>query len=583
MVYTLLIFIIIVLVTPEWYVEEPMLDLGDFNPEQRLDECESDAPSEHSDHNTDSEQSSVSSAEDEELQTNGLRYIGKDKTTSWAMHPPRPNIRRRRHNIVTKKPGVKATAADAKTIIDAWRLFFPLSLIVDLVKYTNVYLQKMRQKYSRERDCPDTTPEELSALFGLLYMAGIKKANHLNTQELWANDGTAPECFRATISNRRFYTLLEALRFDDIDTRAQRKERDNLAPIRQVFDEFVNRCTEYYEPSELLTIDEMLPAFRGRCKFRQYIASKPTKYGIKIYAVVDAKVFYTSRLEIYPGKQPVGPFTMDNRAESVVLRLSAPFLNSGRNITMDNYFTSIPLAQKLLDKKTTLVGTIRKNKREIPPLFVNTRQRPVCSSIFGFSESGVLVSYVPRKYKNVLLYSTVHSDDRIDEATHDQNKPEIVTFYNKTKGGVDVVDEMISLYTVSRITCRWPLTIFFCLLNIGGINSQIIYFANTNHKLDRRIYLKQLAIELMKPFAMSRLSLVNLSSDLKRSMRKFAGIPEEEASTSTNVTGMCAFCPRRKNRKTKKTCKKCHKYLCNEHANSLCQQCLDPPEASSSS
>lgn len=563
-----------------WHLEQPENDLGDSNPERRIDDCESDAESEHSEHLTDSEQSAES--EDEELQTDGLRYVGKDKITSWSMHPRRPNVRRKKQNLVTKKSGVKAAAANANNIVDAWKLFFPVSLLLKIVNYTNVYLGRMRQKYSRERDCPDTTPEELSALFGLLYMAGIKKANHLNVQELWATDGTAPECFRAVMSSRRFYILLEALRFDDIDTRIQRKDQDNLAPIREVFDEFVSRCTEYYEPSEFLTIDEMLPAFRGRCKFRQYIANKPSKYGIKIYALVDAKVFYTSVLEIYPGKQPNGPFRHDNKAESVVLRLSSPFLNSGRNITMDNYFTSIPLAEKLLEKRTTLVGTIRKNKKEIPPLFVNTKERPVCSSIFAFLKNGVLVSYVPKKYKNVMLFSTIHSDDTIDETTGDRHKPEMITFYNKTKGGVDVVDEMVSLYSTSRITCRWPLTIFFCLLNIGGINSQIIYYANTNDKLPRRIYLKQLATMLMKPFVLSRLSIPTLPNDLKISMRKFAGVTEEQPTASTSAEGRCAICPRRKNRKTKKTCCKCAKYLCNEHVNFLCQQCLDPPESSPS-
>lgn len=439
---------------------------------------------------------------------------------------------------------------------------------------TNLYLQKMRQNYARERDCPDTTLQEIKSLIGLLYMAGVKKSAHLNIHELWADDATSPACFRAVMSSRRFYTLLEALRFDNFNNRNQRKTIDNLAPIREIYDEFVSKCLNNYQVGEYTTIDEMLPAFRGRCKFRQYISNKPSKYGIKIYALVDSKMFYTSNLEIYPGKQPEGPYSFDNKAESVVKRLANHILNTGRNITMDNYFTSIPLALQLLEKRTTLVGTIRKNKREIPPIFVQTKERRPCSSMFAFLKKGVLVSYVPKKNKNVLLFSTLHAGDVIDNSTLEKYKPEIVTFYNKNKGAVDVVDELVSQYTVSRNSCRWPLTIFYCLLNIAGINSQIIYSANTEKNLQRRMFLRELALELMKPQALSRLSIPNLPLKLRDSIKQLVGVEDQIPEVRVGATGMCSLCPRRKNRKTKKTCCKCSVYLCNEHSNVICQKCL---------
>lgn len=56
----------------------------------------------------------------------------------------------------------------------------------------------------------------------------------------------------------------------------------------------------------------MLEVFRGRCKFCQYIADKPNKYGIKIFALVDSRVFYTVDKEIYAGKHPIGPFLQNN-------------------------------------------------------------------------------------------------------------------------------------------------------------------------------------------------------------------------------------------------------------------------------
>jgi hypothetical protein len=77
---------------------------------------------------------------------------------------------------------------------------------------------------------------------------------------------------------------------------------DKLAPIRQFFELFVTKYKSHYSVGELVTIYEKLGKFRGSCPFRQYIASKPGKYGIKIYALVDSRIFYTQDLEIYAGK-----------------------------------------------------------------------------------------------------------------------------------------------------------------------------------------------------------------------------------------------------------------------------------------
>ena len=44
----------------------------------------------------------------------------------------------------------------------------------------------------------------------------------------------------------------------------------------------------------------------------------------------------------------------------------------------------------------------------------------------------------------------MHHDKKIDKATGEGKKPEIITFYNSTKGGVDVVDMMMDKCSFSR-------------------------------------------------------------------------------------------------------------------------------------
>lgn len=77
----------------------------------------------------------------------------------------------------------------------------------------------------------------------------------------------------------------------------------------------------------------------------------------------------------------------------------------------------------MLQTGLTIVGTIRKNKKEIPPEFKALRGRSVKSSMFGFREDMVLVSHVTKAGKNVLLISTMHNDDKIDAETQ---KPDII-------------------------------------------------------------------------------------------------------------------------------------------------------------
>src|SRR5215469_10783800 len=101
------------------------------------------------------------------------------------------------------------------------------------------------------------------------------------------------EIFRSTMSMQRFRFLLQCLRFDDRTTREARSEVDKLAPIKQFFELFATKCKSHYSVGELVAIDEKIKKFRVKCPFRQYTASKPGKYGIKVYALVDSRNFYT--------------------------------------------------------------------------------------------------------------------------------------------------------------------------------------------------------------------------------------------------------------------------------------------------
>ena len=82
-------------------------------------------------------------------------------------------------------------------------------------------------------------------------------------------------------------------------------------------------------------------------------ANKPDKFGIKFWLLVDVRSKYLCNGKLYLGKDPTRNRENDLPAD-VCLWLMQPFLIKGYNVTMDNYFTSINLADKLKTEKTTI-------------------------------------------------------------------------------------------------------------------------------------------------------------------------------------------------------------------------------------
>ena len=95
--------------------------------------------------------------------------------------------------------------------------------------------------------------------------------------------------------------------------------------------------------------------FRGHCRFRQYIQSKPAKYGIKIWAACNAASSYVWNLQVNMGK-PDGGAPDKNQGMWIVLDVTKGLC--GHNITGNNFFTLHKLGQELLKRKLEMVRTV---------------------------------------------------------------------------------------------------------------------------------------------------------------------------------------------------------------------------------
>ena len=499
--------------------------------------------------------------------------LSKNKLENWNVHPPTsPAGRTANHNIVTTRPGPTRYARSCcSSVIDSFMLYLRQNLLDTIRKWTNQEGQLVYE--DRWKEIEDT---EFKKFIGIMILIGVYKSKNESILQLWNKDHGRP-IFNQIMSRNRYLTILQVLRFDNAQRRRAHRSLDKLQPIREVFESWVSYLQDSYTPGTCMTVDEQLVPFRGRCPFRQYIPSKPGKYGMKIWTICDAASYYTWKMQVYTGKdERIGREV--NQGTRVVLDMVKEIEKTGRNITCDNFFTSLSLARQLLSKKLTLVGTMRKNKPELPPEFTKTRGREVMSTLFGFQKNAMIALYCPKKNAVVNMLSTMHNQPDVDENS-EKKKPDVILCYNETKSGVDIVDKMVKTYSTKRMSRRWPLTLFYNMVDVSALNAFIVWqeLNGKNSRVtvkQRRAFLLQLSSELAELVSEIHTGTSSANNPQQSSRKRHVPPESGDASALPPKKGRCWMCDRCKDRKTKTICSKCQKNVCGEHSNIVCRHCF---------
>ena len=222
-----------------------------------------------------------------------------------------------------------------------------------------------------------------------------------------------------------------------------------------------------------------------------------------------------------------------------------PLLGKGYNVTCDNFFTSLSLCKFLLQKKTTLVGTIRLNSHFL--IEEQRRQLSIYESDFFIDETKKIISvgYQGKKKKKVMLLSSHHGRAKIEGGQ--KKKPEIVQFYNETKSGVDVLDSMVRMYSTKATTRRWPVAMFYDLLDKSALNSWVLYKQATEDEISRKEFIILLAKQLCRTSSEGENNYDEKEKEKKAKKRK-----------------TCAF--QKCHNKTYQSCFDCYQFYCGNHS-----------------
>ena len=193
-----------------------------------------------------------------------------------------------------------------------------------------------------------------------------------------------------------------------------------------------------------------------------------------------------------------------NQGEYYTMQLLEDIIRAGRVVVCDNWFTSLSLAKNLRSHNMHLVGTIRCNKPYLPSkVFIKELKLPKDDTValYNHEDRMSLVLKKVKSSKFVGILSTIHNKLTVVEGS----KTEAHMFYNAAKGGTDAFDQRCAITSCSRRTSRWPMAVFFQMVNIAMNNAFILYSERPveqnkiyKHKAD---YLHKVAYRMCRPWA----------------------------------------------------------------------------------
>lgn len=191
-----------------------------------------------------------------------------------------------------------------------------------------------------------------------------------------------------SISRDRFEYILSNVHFAD---NTNLDQSDKFAKVKPLFDHLKNKFIEYAPVSEMHSIDEVMVPYFGRHGCKQFIHNKPIRYGYKLW-VGSNRVGYINWFEPYQGSSTNISETYSDLGvgAAVVLEyadvLCRKWPNKKFHLFFDNFFTSVPLIERLSEKNLSATGTVRENRLFGNSLTDSKELKRQCRGVYDYQK-----------------------------------------------------------------------------------------------------------------------------------------------------------------------------------------------------
>lgn len=414
----------------------------------------------------------------------------------------------------TAATGPTSGVAEDGTAIDFFYLMFPEELIEHIVVETNRYAQECIAT-NPDREWFETTLAEMKAFIGLHVLFGIKQLPA--TRLYWSQDPLIGVPFVTKVMSRnRFDKLSKYLHLNNNANQVPREDPayDKLFKVRPVLDRVIQCCKMELRPQRDLSVDEAMIKFKGRLGMKQYMPMKPVKRGIKVWVCAEASSGFVCDFQVYTGKRQDGAVEQ-NLGYRVVHELTRNFTGKNHHVFYDNFFSSVKLAEDLLEDDIYSCGTARANRKEFPKDLAvsNPRVKRLRQGEALFLRKNNVVATAWKDKKVVHFISTQSNptgNDTVNRKQRDGTIIEVpsvpvVKSYNNSMGGVDFHDQLRGYYAIGTKSRKWWRYLFWFCVDLSIVNSFILEKKAINHLTRTQLaYRVELSKDLIGDFSNRR-------------------------------------------------------------------------------
>lgn len=382
---------------------------------------------------------------------------------------------------------------------------FPDELIEHIVVETNRYAQECIAM-KPDAEWFETTLDEMKAFIGLHVLFDIKKLPA--TPLYWSSDPLlgVPEV-QKIMSRNRFDKLSKYLHLNNNANQVPREDptHDKLFKVRPVLGRVIQCCQTEIRPEKDLSVDEAM---------KQYMPMKPVKRGIKVWVCAESSSGFVCDFQVYTGKRQDGA-AEQNLGYRVVNDLTRNFTGRNHHVFYDNYFSSVKLAEDLLEDNIYSCSTARANRKDFPKELAannqDVKRLRQGQAVFRRKNNVVATAWKDKKIVHFIsTQSNPVGDDTVNRKQRDGTIIQVPTVpvvkaYNKSMGGVDLHDQMRGYYAIGTKSRKWWRYLFWFCLDVSIVNSFILEKKALNHMTRTQLAFRvELAKDLIGNFTNRR-------------------------------------------------------------------------------